>query len=62
MVVADTSFALLFLKRSHPLKELTARLPFKAKELNQGIARLLSGAPPLEASTITPSRGGKPDR
>ena len=62
MVVADTSFALLFLKRSHPLKELTAKLPFKARELNQGIARLLNGAPPLEPSTTTPSLGDKPNR
>lgn len=35
-----TSFALLFLKRSHPMKDLTPKLPFTAKELNQGIARL----------------------
>ena len=34
-----TSFALLFLKRSHPMRDLTAKLPFTAKELNKGIAR-----------------------
>ncbi len=36
----STAFALLFLKRSHPMKELTPKLPFTAKELNEGIARL----------------------
>ena len=38
--VLNTAFALLFLKHSHPMKELTPKLPFTAKELNQGIARL----------------------
>jgi hypothetical protein len=59
--VIATSFALLFLKHSHPMKDLTPKLPFKTKELNQGIARLLKGAPPLEPSTTTPRRGEKPD-
>jgi hypothetical protein len=59
--VISTAFALLFLNRSHPMKDLTPKLPFKAKELNQGISRLLSGAP-LEPSTATPSRGDKPKR
>jgi hypothetical protein len=36
----STAFALLFLKRSHPMKDLTLKLPFTAKELNEGIARL----------------------
>lgn len=36
----NTSFALLFLKRSHPMKELTPKLPFTAKELNEAVARL----------------------
>ncbi|HEY7315389.1 MAG TPA: hypothetical protein VH643_39025 [Gemmataceae bacterium] len=57
----DTSFALLFLKPSHPMKELTPKLPFKAKELNQGIAKLLSGVP-LEPSTTTPGQSEKPKR
>jgi hypothetical protein len=35
-----TSFALLFLKRSHPMKELTSKLPYTARELNEGIAHL----------------------
>ena len=36
----STAFALLFLKRSHPMKELTPKLPFTAKELNAGMTRL----------------------
>ena len=36
----STAFALLFLKRSHPMKDLTPKLPFTAKELNAGIAHL----------------------
>jgi hypothetical protein len=61
-VPISTAFALLFLKRVHPMKDLTRKLPFKAKELNQGVALLLSGAPPLEPSTATPSRSDKPKR
>jgi hypothetical protein len=60
--VIDSSLALLFLKRSHPMKELTAKLPLRGKKLNQGVARLLSGAPPPEPSTDTPSRSDKPKR
>ncbi len=36
----NTALALLFLKRSHPMKDLTSKLPFTAKELNEGITRL----------------------
>ena len=36
----STSFALLFLKRSHPMKDLTPKLPFTAEGLNRGVARL----------------------
>jgi hypothetical protein len=39
----NTAFALLFLKHSHPMKDLTTKLPFSAKELNEGIARLRRG-------------------
>jgi hypothetical protein len=60
--VINTSLALLFLKHSHPMKELTPKLPFKAKELNQGIARLLSRDPPLEPATNHPSRSEKSKR
>ncbi len=51
--VLNTAFALLFLKHSHPMKDLTPKMPFTAKELNQGIARLQrsnkSPARPLNA-------------
>jgi hypothetical protein len=57
----NTAFALLFLKRAHPMKELTPKLPFTAKELNQGIARLRNGEKPLERST-KPSRNTKSSR
>jgi hypothetical protein len=62
--VIDTSFALLFLKCSHPLKELTAKLPWKGKELNRGIARFLTSVPHLEPSTTTttPSKSETPKR
>ncbi len=68
-----TSFALLFLKRSHPMKDLTAKLPFTAKELNEGIARLRprdkfpldrqatpSRSKSLERSVTTPSESRHP--
>jgi hypothetical protein len=60
--VLHTAFALLFLKHSHPMKELTPKLPYKAKELNQGIARLRGGDTPLNRSTATPSHSTKPER
>jgi hypothetical protein len=43
-VMVDTAFGLLFLKRSHPMKELTPKLPFKAGKLNQALSRSLQGA------------------
>jgi hypothetical protein len=39
-LILNTAFALLVLKRSHPMKDLTPKLPFTAKELNEGITRL----------------------
>ncbi len=36
----NTSFALLFLKRSHPMKDLTPKLLFKREDVNDGIAKL----------------------
>jgi hypothetical protein len=60
--ILKTAFALLFLKHSHPMKDLTPKLPFTAKELNQGIARLRPGDAPLDRSTSTPSRNAKPER
>lgn len=58
-----TSFALLFLKRSHPMKDLTATLPFTAKELNEGIARLRTSDKFPLRTAITPGvrKGSTPD-
>jgi hypothetical protein len=39
----NTSFALLFLKRSHLLQDLTAKLPYKSEVLEKGIAGALQG-------------------
>ncbi len=39
----NTSFALLFLKRSHLLHDLTAKLPYKPGVLEKGIAAILQG-------------------
>jgi hypothetical protein len=58
-VTLNTAFALLFLKRSHPMKELTPKLPYTVKELNQGITSLLRGHTPLERSPKS-SRNAKP--
>jgi hypothetical protein len=55
--VANTCFALLFLKRAHLTKDLTARLPFKPAALNASVqARLQSGFPTQPAS---PGQGPK---
>jgi hypothetical protein len=58
----STGFALLFLKRAHPMKDLTPKLPFTAKELNEGITGLrASDKFPLRPTTIsTPSRDRGP--
>jgi hypothetical protein len=58
----NTAFALLFLKRSHPMKDLTPKLPFTTKELNEGISRLRQSDSRLERSLSTPSRNTKPER
>ena len=50
--VANTSFALLFLKRAHLSKDLTAKLPFKPEALNAGVvARLQGGGFPTRPAT-----------
>jgi hypothetical protein len=41
--ILNASFALLFLKLSHPMKDLTTKLPFTKEELSEGIARLKRG-------------------
>jgi hypothetical protein len=58
----STAFALLFLKHSHPMKDLTPKLPFTAKELNAGIARLrASDKYPLRPETVSsPSKSPGP--
>ena len=58
-----TAFALLFLNHSHPMKELTPKLRFTAKELNEGIARLRPRDSHLDGSNTSPSHNTtKPDR
>jgi hypothetical protein len=57
----NTAFALLFLKHSHPMNDLTPKLPFKAKELNQGIARVLRDTRILEGITPSRSQSTEPD-
>ncbi|MGH7171734.1 MAG: hypothetical protein ACRELG_15770 [Gemmataceae bacterium] len=60
--ILKTAFAILFLKHSHPMKDLTPKLPFTAKQLNDAIARLRPSDSRLERSTPTPSRNTKPER
>lgn len=57
-----TAFALLFLKRSHPLKELTPQLPLRGEALNAGLAGLRSGDkfPYRVAPPSGPSRNREP--
>jgi hypothetical protein len=55
--VANTSFALLFLKRAHLSKDLTAQLPFKPAALNAAVqARLQGGFPTRPASPGQPPK------
>jgi hypothetical protein len=49
--VLNTSFALLFLKRSNMTKDLTTKLPFKPGELNKGIMALRAGPSPATSSS-----------
>jgi hypothetical protein len=56
----NTSFALLFLKRSNLAKDLTAGLPFKPEELDKGVvaaAKRLEGAAKAVGLPATPSPG-----
>jgi hypothetical protein len=59
-VPLNTSFALLFLKRSHPMKDLTPKLPYTPKELNEGITQLQRGGSPLQRSPSASSQNKKP--
>jgi hypothetical protein len=58
----STAFALLFLKRSHPMKDLTPKLALTGARLNESIAGLGPGEKyPLRALTSSgPSRNGEP--
>ncbi len=56
----DTAFALLFLKHSHPMKELTPKLSLKPAELNKGIMALRNAPVPREISS--PGSAGTKDR
>jgi hypothetical protein len=60
----STAFALLFLKRSHPMKDLTPKLPVTGEQLNQGIARLRSEDkfPVRAAPPIAPTSRNDPSR
>lgn len=57
-----TAFALLFLKRSHPMKDLTPRLPMTGKDLNDSLARLRPDEkfPLRPLATSSPSRKSEP--
>jgi hypothetical protein len=50
----DTCLALLFLKRANLAKDLTAKLPFKAADLNHGIMQIQKPPPSLAMATTTP--------
>ncbi|HTU22850.1 MAG TPA: hypothetical protein VMG10_32725 [Gemmataceae bacterium] len=50
----DTCLALLFLKRANLAKDLAAKLPFKAADLNHGIMEKQKPPPPLAMTKPTP--------
>ncbi|MGH7168948.1 MAG: hypothetical protein ACRELG_01550, partial [Gemmataceae bacterium] len=50
----DTCLALLFLKRANLAKDLTAKLPFKAADLNHGIMAKQTLPPSLTTAKTTP--------
>lgn len=58
----NTAFALLFLKHSHPMKDLTPKLPFTALELNYEMARTLRDSKVLERMAPTSSRSTETGR
>jgi hypothetical protein len=57
--VLDTSLALLFLKQANLVKDLTAKLPFEATDLNNKVMEKLAPAPapekPSKAMVSTPA-------
>lgn len=58
----NTAFALLFLKRSHPLKDLTPKLLLKTAELNKSILRPLRKYDTLDRPTLSPGQSRSLDR
>jgi hypothetical protein len=58
----STAFALLFLKRSHPLKDLTPLLLLKGEELTKGLARLKPGDKYPVRSVTTPAESRNSNR
>jgi hypothetical protein len=54
MVPPCTAFALLFLKRVHVAKDLTAKLPWKEGELNMRVLAELGGTKPPAGSAASP--------
>jgi hypothetical protein len=62
----DTCLALLFLKRANLVKDLTAKLPFTATDLNNGVMEKLAPPPPAKPpepieKTTRPSEPREPD-
>jgi hypothetical protein len=58
----STAFALLFLKRAHPMKDLTPKLPVTGAKLNEGIAALRpeDKFPVRSIAAPAPSRNREP--
>ena len=58
----NTSFALLFLKRSHPMKEITSKLGFSSEKIKEGIASLRTRDtyPNKIPTSVAPSRDMSP--
>ena len=56
----NAAFALLFLKHSHPMKDLTSKLAIKPELLNEGIARAARGERLLEKPVTIPSSSNRP--
>ncbi len=52
----DTCLALLFLKRANLAKDLAAKLPFKAADLNDGILGKITRQKPSEPSSSPPKK------
>lgn len=58
----NTAFALLILKCSHPMKNLTPKLPFSEWDLTEGLTRLRRDEQFPERTASDPSSRAKPDR